>query len=89
MLGLSVGKVILLVFLGLVVWMVLRYRARVRIIRQAFKEMQRQAEQAARGSAPEAAVNLHACTVCGAYVAADARPCGRPDCPQAQGGRRA
>lgn len=86
MLGLSVGKVILLVFLGLVVWMVLRYRARVRIIREAFKEMQRQAEQAARGSAPKPPVSLRACAVCGAYVAADAPPCGRPDCPQ--GGRR-
>jgi len=87
MLGLSVGKVILLLLAALVVWMFFRYRARVRLIREAFKEMQRQAEQAARDSAPRPPVSLHACTVCGAYVAADAPPCGRPDCPQ--GRRRA
>jgi hypothetical protein len=48
--------------------------------------MQRQAEQAAGGQTPKPPVNLRACAVCGAYVAADAPPCGRPDCPQ--GGRR-
>jgi ABC-type ATPase with predicted acetyltransferase domain len=86
MLGLSVGRVILLAFVALIVWMVFRYRARVRIIREAFKEMQRQAEQATRASAPKPPVSLRACSVCGAYVAADAPPCGRPDCPQS--GRR-
>jgi hypothetical protein len=82
MLGLSVGKFVLLVLIGLVVWMVLRYRSRVRMIREAFREMQRQAEQATRASAPKPPVSLRACTVCGAYVAADAPPCGRADCPQ-------
>ena len=83
MLGLSVGKFLLLVFLGLVVWTVLRYRRRIRAVREAFAQMQRQAEQAARSRAPASTpVNLKQCAVCGAYVAADARSCGRGDCPQ-------
>jgi hypothetical protein len=86
MFGLSVGKVILLVLVVLVVWLVLRYRGRVRIIREAFKEMQRQAEQATRDAAPKPPVSLRACTICGAYVAADALTCGRSDCPQGRRG---
>ncbi|MGE5537298.1 MAG: hypothetical protein ACM30I_01680 [Gemmatimonas sp.] len=82
MLGLSFGKLVLLVLLALVVWMVFRYRARVRMIRQAFREMQRQAEQAAQQPSRREPVSLTACPVCGAYVSADALPCGRPDCPQ-------
>jgi hypothetical protein len=54
----------------------------VRLIRQALREMQRQAEQAAREGAPREPVSLRACPVCGSYVSADAAPCGRPDCPQ-------
>jgi hypothetical protein len=86
MLGFSVGKLVLLLLLAWLVWMIFRYRKRVRVIREAFREMQRQAEQAAGGHTPKPPVNLRACAVCGAYVAADAPPCGRPDCPQ--GGRR-
>jgi ABC-type ATPase with predicted acetyltransferase domain len=64
------------------VWTYFRYRARVRLIRQAFQEMQRQAQEAARQSAPRDPVSLKECPVCGAYIAADAAPCGRPECPQ-------
>lgn len=86
MLGLSVGKFLLLVFLGVVVWTIVRFRSRVRAVRDTFAEMQRQAEQAARGNAPSSApVSLQRCPVCDAYVAADAPPCARKDCPQ---GRR-
>jgi ABC-type ATPase with predicted acetyltransferase domain len=81
-LGLSFGKIVLLVLLGLAVWMYFRYRARVRLIREAFRQMQRQAEEAARQSSPREPVSLKACPVCGSYIAADAVPCGRPDCPQ-------
>jgi hypothetical protein len=82
MFGLSFGKLVLLILLGLAVWMFFRYRARVRLIRQALREMQRQAEQAAREGAPREPVSLRACPACGSYVSADAAPCGRPDCPQ-------
>lgn len=33
-------------------------------------------------SPPPAIEDLVACRVCGAYVAADARGCGKPGCPQ-------
>ncbi|MBV8090063.1 MAG: hypothetical protein JO139_10910 [Alphaproteobacteria bacterium] len=38
-----------------------------------------------RTASPRAAIpteDLVACPVCGAYIAAGARGCGRPDCPQ-------
>jgi hypothetical protein len=82
MFGLSFGKIVLLVLLALAVWTYFRYRARVRLIREAFREMQRQAEQQARQSGPREPVSLRECPVCRAYIAADAAPCGRPECPQ-------
>jgi hypothetical protein len=87
MLGMSVGKFLLLVFVGVVIWSILRFRSRVRMVRATFAEMQRQAERAARGSAQtQVPVSLSRCPVCEAYVAADAPPCSRANCPQ---GRRA
>ncbi|MEA1674361.1 hypothetical protein [Nitrospirillum sp. BR 11163] len=39
-----------------------------------------------RGGAPRAsepaAEDLHACGICGAYVARASTPCGKPECPQ-------
>ncbi|MDZ5649147.1 hypothetical protein [Nitrospirillum sp. BR 11828] len=38
---------------------------------------------AAAPRAPEpAAEDLHACAICGAYVARNSTPCGKPECPQ-------
>jgi hypothetical protein len=86
MLGLSFGKFLLLVFIGVVIWSILRFRSRVRVVRDTFAEMQRQAERAAGGGAQsQAPVSLSRCPVCDSYVAADAPPCARADCPQ---GRR-
>ena len=82
MFGLSVGKILLLVLLALAVWTYFRYRARVRLVREAFREMQRQAQEATRQSAPREPVSLTSCPVCGAYISADSAPCGRPNCPQ-------
>ena len=83
MMGLSVGKFLLLALLCFVVWTFFRYRARIQAVRQAFAEMQRQAQSAARRNAPPAApVSLQQCAVCGSYVAADAASCGRNDCPR-------
>ena len=84
MMGLSVGKFLLLALLCFVVWTFFRYRARIQAVRQAFAAMQRQAAQhAARANAPPSApVSLQQCTVCGSYVAADASSCGRNDCPR-------
>ena len=81
--GLSVGKFLLLALLCFVVWTFFRYRARIQAVRQAFAEMQRQAQQTARRNAPPSApVSLQQCAVCGSYVAADAASCGRNDCPR-------
>jgi hypothetical protein len=83
MMGLSVGKFLLLGLLCFVVWTFFRYRARIQAVRQAFAEMQRQAQSAARRNAPPSApVSLQQCAVCGSYVAADAASCGRNDCPR-------
>jgi type II secretory pathway pseudopilin PulG len=84
MLGLSVGKFLLLALLCFVVWTFFRYRARIQAVRQAFAEMQRQAQRAARGgnAPPSPPVSLQQCAVCGSYVAADASSCGRNDCPR-------
>jgi hypothetical protein len=83
MLGLSLGKFLLLALLCCVVWTFFRYRARIQAVRQAFAEMQRQAQNAARANSPPAPpVSLQQCAVCGSYVAADAASCGRGDCPR-------
>lgn len=83
MLGMSVGKFLLLVFLGVVIWSILRFRSRVRMVRETFAEMQRQAERATRGATQtQTPVSLNRCPVCEAYVAADAPPCTRANCPQ-------
>jgi hypothetical protein len=87
MFGLSFGKFLLLVFLGVVMWSILRFRSRVRVVRETFAEMQRQAERAARGNAPVSApVSLNRCPVCEAYVATDAPACSRGNCPQGRRG---
>jgi len=88
MFGLSIGKFLLLAFIVWIIWMVVRYRRRMRALSEILREAQRQAERAAGGgSNASAPVSLQRCSVCGSYVAADAAPCGRMDCPYGRRGR--
>jgi heme A synthase len=82
----ALPKLVLIVLLILAVWWVRRW------LRNLARELprrhapRREAPQQARGPVrPERrveAVDLAQCGVCGAYVAASAAACGRPDCPR-------
>jgi hypothetical protein len=88
MLELSIGKILLLALIVWIVWAVVRYRRRVRMLSEVLREARRQAERSADGGQrSQVPVNLQQCSVCGSYVAADAAPCGRKDCPHRGGGR--
>ena len=85
MLGLSLGKLLLLGVIVLVVWHGFKFRGRIEAVRSA---LQREAEARrgrARQGAPRptlAAEDLVKCDRCNAYVAAHATSsCGRADCP--------
>jgi len=69
----ALPKLVLLVLIALGAWFAMRWlhRAPTRIVRRR--------EAPPRQSAIQ---DLVACRICGAYVAADAAGCGKPDCPQ-------
>jgi hypothetical protein len=85
MLGISLGKLFLLVLLILVIWYGFKYVNRVEEIRQAFRKAARDAaarSSARRGTPAIKAEDMVKCRACGVYVAASgASNCGRPDCP--------
>ena len=69
----ALPKLVLLILVAFAVWYALRWlnRAPTKIVRRR------------QESAPRSAIqDLVACRICGAYVVADARGCGKPDCPQ-------
>ena len=68
----ALPKLLLLILVGLGVWFGTRWMqgAATRIVRRR--------EAPPR---PGAIQDLVACRICGAYVAADAAGCGKPDCP--------
>jgi hypothetical protein len=71
----ALPKLVLLVLLAVAVWYGMRWlnRAPPTIVRR----------RQARSPGPQRAVeDLTACPTCGAYVAASARVCGKPGCPQ-------
>jgi hypothetical protein len=75
----AVPKLVLLILLAVAVWYGMRWlnRAPAKIVRR------RQAPPRGPQSGPQPAVeDLTACQTCGAYVAASARGCGKPGCPQ-------
>lgn len=81
MLGLSVGKFLLLVLIVAVVWTGFKFMRRVEMVRRALHEELRRRQPSSRPREIEAE-DLTKCGVCGAYVAArSAGNCGRPDCP--------
>lgn len=84
MLGLSFGKLVLLIIVILVVWYGYKYVARLEQIRQALYRARRAAEAQRQGGAPPRlkAEDMVKCRACGAYVAAEgAGRCSRGDCP--------
>ncbi len=71
----AVPKLVLIILVVFVVWYAVRWlnRAPPRVVRR----------REAPSPRPQSAVeDLTACQTCGAYVAADARGCGKPGCPQ-------
>jgi uncharacterized protein len=83
MLGLSLGKLILLAIIIAVVWYGFKYMERVETLRRTQRrEADRQRKSAPPGPRGIEAEDLVKCARCGAYVAAgSATHCGRPDCP--------
>jgi len=71
----AVPKLILLILLAVAVWYGIRWLNRA----PAIIARRRQAPPPRPQSAVE---DLTACQTCGAYVAASARGCGKPGCPQ-------
>ena len=84
MLGLSLGKLLVLAALILIAWYGLKYVQRVDDVRRAVRRetgARRAGAHPARGTTL-AAEDLAPCERCGAYVAArGAASCGRADCP--------
>jgi hypothetical protein len=70
----EVPKLVLVLVIGFLVWYALRW-----VNGTTPKSRPRRPEPPPRQPAVE---DLVACRKCGAYVAANARACGRPDCPQ-------
>jgi hypothetical protein len=84
MLGLSLGKLLVLAIIVLVVWYGFKYVHRVEAVRRAvLREMDaRRGRARPARSATLAAEDLVKCEACGAYVAArGTTPCSRADCP--------
>ena len=83
MLGLSLGKLLLLAIIIAIVWYGLKYMHRVEDVRRALRQqMERQRKSATPGPRSIEAEDLVKCARCGAYVAeGSATNCGRPDCP--------
>lgn len=83
MLGLSLGKLLLLALIIAIVWYGFKYMQRVEDVRRALRqEMERRRKSGRSGPRSIEAEDLVKCARCGAYVAAEgATNCGRPDCP--------
>jgi hypothetical protein len=84
MLGMSLGKLLVLAAIILVVWYGFKYTTRVNAVRDTLRRAM--ADKARQGAAPAtrppAAEDLVKCERCGAYVAAgSSAACGRADCP--------
>ena len=81
MLGLSLGKLLVLAIIIAVVWYGFKYTARVEAIRRSVREEIARRQAAARppGRSVE---DLVKCPKCGAFVASvGATDCGKPGCP--------
>ena len=89
MLGISLGKLLLLALLVLAIWYGFKYVNRIEEVRQTLKRAARdaaarsQARTQARQGAPSIqAEDMVKCPACGVYVTkSGATNCGRADCP--------
>ena len=84
MLGLSLGKLLVLGTIIAIVWYGFKYAARVEAIRRSVHdELARRQAAANRARPPAGRVeDLVKCPQCGAFVAAEgATNCGKPGCP--------
>ena len=71
----ALPKLVLIILVAFAVWYGMRWlnRAPTKIVRR---------RQAPSPGPQQAVEDLTACPTCGAYVAASARGCGKPGCPQ-------
>ena len=82
MLGLSIGKLLVLVVLIGVVWYGFKYAARIEAIRRDVRADVARRQAARRGGSARPVEDLVKCAQCGAFVAAEgAKKCGKPNCP--------
>jgi len=81
MLGLSLGKLLVLAILVAIVWYGFKYVQRVEAIRRSLREEIARRQAGARPPA-RSVEDLVKCSKCGAFVAASgATNCGKPQCP--------
>jgi hypothetical protein len=82
-LGLSLGKLLVLAAIIGLVWYAFKYAARVDAIRRGVREEMARRQAAQRQGRPTRSVeDLVKCPQCGAFVAAHgATNCGKPGCP--------
>ena len=81
MLGLSLGKLLLLAVLIALVWYGFKYASRVEAIRRSVREEVARRQTGARPGV-RSVEDLVKCPQCGAFVAATgATNCGKPGCP--------
>lgn len=73
----AVPKIVVILVIGFAVWYAMRWLNRA----SPPKAVRRGAGPAAGAPRQPAVEDLTACRVCGAYVAAGARACGKPGCP--------
>ncbi|MDG3443050.1 hypothetical protein [Nitrospirillum amazonense] len=77
------AKLVVLVGLVVLVWKAYQWGALAQRRKMAggAPAASRPGGRAPRATEP-AAEDLHACAICGAYVARGSTPCGKPECPQ-------
>ena len=77
-------KIVLLIVLVFAVWYALRWFNRVppKAVRRGPAWWPRSAASAARPQPQRNVEDLVSCRICGAYVAASARGCGKAGCPR-------
>ncbi len=87
MLGLSLGKLLVLAALIAVVWYGFKYASRVEAIRRSVREEVARRQASGQPRPPSRAVeDLVKCSQCGAFVAAQgATNCGKKGCPWGAG----
>ena len=81
--GLSFGKLVVLVVIVVLVWSMFKHARRIEEVKTTFRREMAARRRSSTAKRPTiAAEDLVKCDRCGSYVAAQgASPCGRADCP--------